>query len=108
MLLPTSTILKFDPIFHVALNVLFRALIFCYLSERSRPNKLNKHSSNRSSRLCVVIGISSSSSFVRQRFCNSFLTVCSIKKKCFKGVESPTEGSKDLYQKGEDEKARTG
>ena len=94
MLLPTSTILNSDPIFHVALNVLFRALIFYCLSERSRPNKLNEHSSKRSSWLCVVLGISSSSSFVRQRFCNSFITVCSIKKSVSRGWKAPQRGVK--------------
>lgn len=101
MLLPMSTISSSDSIFEAVFNVLFRALIFCYLFERSRPNKLNEHSSKRSARLCAVICISSVSSLVRQRLCNSSITAWSIEKRrvCFErwyafreGVECPTKG----------------
>lgn len=96
MLFPTSIILSFDPIYHVALSMFFKALWFCCLSERSQPNRLSEHSSRRSALHYTVIGISISSSLVRQRFWSPSTTTCSIEEKnmCWGGGGHPTMGSK--------------
>ena len=77
-LLPTSTICKSDPIFHADLKVFFIALWFWCLSKRSRPKRLRKHSSSSSDLHLIVMGISSSSSFVSWRLSKRSTTTCSM------------------------------
>ena len=98
--LPTSTFLKFDPIFHTDLSVLLRARWFCCLSDWSYPKRLRAHSSRRSALSCIETWISSSSSLVNCRFCNPSRIACSILKHCMnhtllQGIgnlrESPTQ-----------------
>ena len=78
MLFQTSTICKFDPIFHANLRVFFSARWFCCLSDKSLPKILKEHSSNRFDLQLVVMVISSSSSFVRWRLRRPSTTACSM------------------------------
>ena len=78
MSLPTSTILKCDPILQTDLRVLFRARWFCCRSDKSLLKRLKWHSSNSSLLLWLEICMLSSSSLVSCRFCNPSSTACSI------------------------------
>ena len=63
-------IIRSDPIFHTDRRVLFNARWFCWRSDRSFPNKVRWHSSNKLALLEADIWIPSSSSLVSYRFCS--------------------------------------
>ena len=77
-LFPTSTICKFDPIFHADLRVFFSARWFCCLFNKSLLKRLKEHSFNRLDLQLIVIVISFSSSFVKQRLRRPSATACSV------------------------------
>lgn len=78
MPLPTSMILRSEPIFRTDLSVLLKARWFGCLLTCSLPKRLNAHSSKMSGLLWFVIWMSSSSSLVNCRFWRLSSIVCSI------------------------------
>ena len=82
MLFPTSTIIKFNPIFHAAFSVFLKALWFYWRSVRRRPKRLKEYSSISFDLATFAMTISSSSSLVSCSFWRQSTTSCSIDLHC--------------------------
>ena len=95
-LFPTSTIWRFEPIFHDDLIVFFNALWFWFLSIKRWPKSLREHSSSRSNLHFDFIEISSSSFLISQRLSNPSTTIWSMEVMGEK--ESQTLGRKPRRQ----------